>query len=661
MPDLRALPGMVVWFGFSALSATGLHALLSKLFGAYADQRVIQALADKAPVGEIVARYDYSAPDALGGAAEEAGSDAPGAARPDAIWVDYLADTGDGFDSTFAIASLVAAPRLEIEGVGALPAGKLLILGGDQVYPFASLEQYDARLLTPFRLADTETTRPGRKLFVIPGNHDWYDGLSAFDQLFCRARYGDSDQLTLGPWRCEQHRSYFAIRLPHDWWIWGLDTQLTHSFDMGQIQYFRAITAHMADCGKAKIILCMPEPPWYDAAEPGREQSLAQSLDRILPPSLGRDRICAIIAGDWHHYSRYVGVRNGLNLITAGGGGAFLAPTHHLKETLTVSWNGETDAYTCRIGSGQEEAASGMRAGNRLAGDCLAGDLAIFPPRPVSRSLSWRLLAFPWFNAGYALTLGVIYWLTSWMLTASQVDATWFEKLARAPDKAEHNVRTVLAYADSLSVTQWLLLVVDAASHNFLLFLFALAAASALYALAEARSPRGRVALALGHGAAHAVALGLLTVLFVTVNAWIDAEIYSGLRSYPTSLKFSYNLIRNTALFAAEMIVIGGLVAGLIWGVYLFVCCRFLNLHLSEAFSALRIADYKNFIRMRIEPDRLTLYPVGLTHIPSRSGWRRRTERERRQGVRAAFVPRTPLEPKLIEEPVVIRPSRSPR
>jgi hypothetical protein len=642
LPDLRSLPRMVGWFGFTALYSTGVHSVLSKVFGSYSDQRLIQALADKASVDEIVKRYDYSALDC-------SASGAARGTRPDGeVWVDYLADTGDGFDSTFAIASLVAARSLEIEGAGEpLPGGQLLVMGGDQVYPFASLDQYEARLLTPFRLADTETQTPNRKLFAIPGNHDWYDGLSAFDRLFCRARYGDSDQLVVGPWKCEQHRSYFAIKLPHNWWIWGLDTQLTRNFDMGQIEYFRAVSRHMMDREKAKIIICIPEPSWYETAETGDESGYPESLSKILPTSFEHGEVCAVIAGDWHHYSRYVGVQTGLNLITAGGGGAFLAPTHHLPETLNVSWGGEEDDYTCRI----EPCA------DPDAPRTLAREHAVFPTKSASRRLSWRLLAFPYFNAAYAFTLGVAYWLMTWIFTASPVSKSWFENLDHSGQKADEIARTVIVHAGSLPVAQWMLLVVDAASNNFLLFLLGAGSAAAFYMLADARRIWARLLLALGHWSAHAVAMCALTSVFATFNDRLDAMAHQGLKAGHQNVLFAYDLIRNSALFAFEMIVFGGLAAGLIWGVYFFICCRFFNLHLSQAFAALRIAGYKHFLRMKIEPDRLTIYPIGLRKVPFRLWWRRRTGDERRQGVRAAFVSRTGLRPRLIEPPVVITPS----
>ena len=69
-------------------------------------------------------------------------------------------------------------------------------------------------------------------LFAIPGNHDWYDGLTSFTRQFCQRR-------TIGAWQTEQFRSYFAAKLIRNWWIWGIDIQLGSDIDYPQLRYFR--------------------------------------------------------------------------------------------------------------------------------------------------------------------------------------------------------------------------------------------------------------------------------------------------------------------------------------------------------------------------------------------------------------------------------------
>jgi hypothetical protein len=75
-------------------------------------------------------------------------------------------------------------------------------------------------------------------------------------------------------------------------------------------------------------------------------------------------------------------------------------------------------------------------------------------------------------------------------------------------------------------------------------------------------------------------------------------------------------------LASALITVILGAVAGsFILGVYLFVSIRILGRHSNEAFSSLRIQDYKQWLRMRIDAaGTLTLYAIALDRVPRR--WR---------------------------------------
>jgi hypothetical protein len=328
---LRAgeLPQMVDWFDPELLAKVGVRSILSATIGSYTDQRLIQAATDQATEEELKSRYDYSE---TGKPSERLKPDASGA-----VWVDYIADLGDGFEPTFAMASLLAYDQLAVSGAeGGLPAGELLIMGGDQVYPDATKQEYQNRLRDPYDWAFTTDT-PKRKLFAIPGNHDWYDGLASFSALFCSARDRISGGLgaQLGGWRCHQHRSYFAIKLPHNWWIWGPDIQLVDNLDDSQRDYFDL----MADQTRPgdKIILCLAEPSW-----------LHHNYDNLHEISMlarkNGAKILAVLAGDWHHYSRYTCDKLGIQFITCGGGGAFAHATHGLKKRISLNWATPTNA-----------------------------------------------------------------------------------------------------------------------------------------------------------------------------------------------------------------------------------------------------------------------------------------------------------------------------
>src|SRR5262245_60600882 len=198
---------VVSWFRPVQLARTGVSVLTSTLFGRYSDRRVVEALA-----GEPMEYFDYS-------------HDDTGVPRPE-LWIDYVADSGDGFHSTYAIASAVASDLALCHGAVRYDTqrGRILIFGGDQTYPVPSRAQYEQRLVMPYERALPRSSAPHPDLFAIPGNHDWYDGLIAFTRRFCAGRW-------FAGWRTHQRRSYFAIQLPHDWWLLGTDVQLGSDID----------------------------------------------------------------------------------------------------------------------------------------------------------------------------------------------------------------------------------------------------------------------------------------------------------------------------------------------------------------------------------------------------------------------------------------------
>jgi hypothetical protein len=52
----------------------------------------------------------------------------------DDLWFDFMADTGDGGNSSYSVARLLAQPSIRItrdDSVLTLPRGNLLLIGGD--------------------------------------------------------------------------------------------------------------------------------------------------------------------------------------------------------------------------------------------------------------------------------------------------------------------------------------------------------------------------------------------------------------------------------------------------------------------------------------------------------------------------------------------------
>jgi hypothetical protein len=64
---------------------------------------------------------------------------------------------------------------------------------------------------------------------------DWFDGLHTFMRNICHKNW-------LGGWYMPQKKSYFALKLPKEWWVFGLDLALNGDIDEYQFQFFSKLS-----------------------------------------------------------------------------------------------------------------------------------------------------------------------------------------------------------------------------------------------------------------------------------------------------------------------------------------------------------------------------------------------------------------------------------
>ena len=257
---------MVRWFDPVQLAGTGIQVGVSSVFGSYSDKREIQAAL--APAAEPHREH----------------------ADDEELWFDYVADLGDGFEATYTVAHFLARPALRLEREGGAwdtERGRILVMGGDQVYPTATRTEYENRLVGPYRAALPFVYPDPPRVYAIPGNHDWYDGLTNFMRIFCRNQW-------IGAWQSTQERSYFAVQLPHRWWLWAIDIQFDTYIDEPQLAYFRRARSLLVEGDR--LILATGKPSWTDSMKPHPEPSyanLAYFEDELLKGTkarLGRRR-----------------------------------------------------------------------------------------------------------------------------------------------------------------------------------------------------------------------------------------------------------------------------------------------------------------------------------------------------------------------------------
>ncbi|WP_430781083.1 metallophosphoesterase family protein [Actinoplanes sp. G11-F43] len=351
--------GPIGWLAPLLLLSTGLRTLLHILFGAYLDKRELQNALD----GDV---FDHST-----------------TATGD-IWIDYVADLGDGFDATYSVAYLLSQDQLEIDGE-VLPRGRLLLMGGDQVYPVASGDDYENRMKGPYRAALPEAPAgvPRPTLYALPGNHDWYDGLTAFLRLFARRKDGH-----IGGWRTGQRRSYFAIKLPQNWWVFAVDEQFGAYIDDPQLLYFEQAAEQVGP--DDRVILMTPSPTWVKAREdPNAYDAVDYFIRTILGPTQARVRV--LVSGDLHHYARFSG--DDRELITCGGGGAYTLGTQNMPDHLMVPPPKTLSRSSSRSRRYEQKAT--------------------YPDAAESNRMGWGVFhRVPRRNKGFATLLGIIHTLT---------------------------------------------------------------------------------------------------------------------------------------------------------------------------------------------------------------------------------------------------------
>lgn len=294
--QLRFIPQRSVkWLSPRVLADTAARLGLARALGAYLDKR------------ELLGFYPQDVFDH---------------SQKDELWIDYVADVGDGFNATYSVAHQMSQPELDVDGEP-LPRGDILIMGGDEVYPSANWREYENRTKGPYQAANPQEKVD---LYAIPGNHDWYDGLTAFSRLFMQKRH-------IGGYQTKQQRSYFALKLPHDWWLFAIDAEFDAYLDEPQLEYFREAAERMRPGDR--VILCVPQPSWVWTELDRRSfDRIDYFIEKIVKPREGT--VPLILTGDRHHYARYAEIDGDRQLVTAGGGGAYTSPTHNLPMRLNA-------------------------------------------------------------------------------------------------------------------------------------------------------------------------------------------------------------------------------------------------------------------------------------------------------------------------------------
>ena len=521
---------MVRWLDPVQLADTAKKAILSGIFATYADQREVQVALDPNPI-----YFDYS----KSGDGE--------------FWFDYIADVGDGFDPTYGMAHLLAPPTLKV-GEVETKRGEFVILGGDQVYPTASRDEYQNRLAGPYAAAlPYAPAADAPHLYAVPGNHDWYDGLTSFTRLFCQRRW-------IGGWKTWQKRSYFAIKLPHNCWLWAIDVQLQSDIDEPQKHYFCTMRELMGP--DDRVILCTAEPTWvYNETQGSDAYDTLRFFETNVLGDVSREVIG--LAGDVHCYARYESA-NGHQRFVAGGGGAYLAATHNLPSELNLPAGSASERYE---------------------------EKTIYPSRKRSAALAAGAIGFALWNRYFVVLMGALYLAFITSVESTSLLQTGWEKYEQSIAYTMWDMPWVKALQEFAQVS----LVSATTMLLFFILLFG------LISYADFKNKLIQIAVGATHTALHVLAIIELTRWLATLNHAV----------VPASWHW-----RIVFLFAAEMLVAGGIVGSMIFGLYYFICAVFFRRHLEHAFSSQALTLHKQFCRFRVTADSIDFYTIGVDSFP---------------------------------------------
>jgi hypothetical protein len=566
-------PKKIAWLRPVQLVRTVYHAWLRRLGSEYIDRREMFAALDPR------IRFSDTSPSPPStlktGDSIDALVERPEADENQSLWIDFVADVGDSWEATYAVASMLVDPDLgkklqpstNDEVFADMRPADIVVLGGDLVYPAPSRNGYRRRLRAPFAAA-----RPGMPardcILAIPGQRDWFDGLTNFVRELCQTR-------CLGSWHLVQRRSYFAVKLIKGWWLWGIDIALDTRIDPPQLGFFRDVLTRSNppeeafDRAADRIILCTAKPAWLAGVTPYPDEAY-RNLAFFITEIIQKDgyNVPVVLAGDLHQYCRYANGR-GNQLIVAGGGGAYATGTHFLPDRVpkivkqkSTTLDSETTARPADDDALQPDTAESFTA-SRFT----------YPSRTDSRRLALGalLLAARPANWQFCLAIGALIFWIGWML----------EQARGTPVRLLPIVAGVVALCGTVATFG------KPGGSRFLKML------------------GGGV-----HGSAHIVA-AILIALFVTpFVARVVATTAIPRQAIP------YAVIAIVVIFA-------GFVGGTVVALYLVISDRWFNMHHNEVFAVQSITDYRSFVRMTIRPDgSLILFPIGLRRVPSR--WRRR-------------------------------------
>jgi hypothetical protein len=257
---------------------------------------------------------------------------------PDRFSFMVIGDTGEGDDPQYAVVPGFLKESQETS---------FAVIASDVIYPVGATADYGTKFFRPYRNYQAP-------IYAIPGNHDWYEDLYGFMQVFCDAPLLDPQPTPRPPTRAwlrsllwhnpstqDEQRLVEARALrsapaqqavqPGPYWaidagpvrIVGIDTGLLGTIDAEQGRWLREVSR-----GHRPKILITGSPLYVDGEHHPCAIDGGGTVDDIVRDP--EHHYVAAIGGDIHNYQRYPVEVDGrtIQYVVSGGGGAFMHATH---------------------------------------------------------------------------------------------------------------------------------------------------------------------------------------------------------------------------------------------------------------------------------------------------------------------------------------------
>jgi len=191
--------------------------------------------------------------------------------------------------------------------------------------------------------------------------------------------------------------------------------------------------------------------------------------------------------------------------------------------------------------------------------------------------MTWRNLLFPLINPKFGFATATLYVLLAWAVNVNVA-------VYGLPEYGDVIHASLVGVIQNQSAVMWMALLCG----GFVLF-------------TDTHSKWFRWIGGSLHALAHLTAVAALGwwATFVTVQRF-------GLE---------FGTICQLLLAGALIFALGWLVGPMIMGIYFIIALNGFGRHTNEAFSSLRSPDWKSFLRIKVDPAGLTIYPIGFRKV----------------------------------------------